>query len=95
MRRRNPIHVKRQLARNLRRLRLERSWSQDDLAAEANVRQALVSAMEVAAANPTLETLDKVAAALGVGVADLLAVPAAKQRPVTRRDLRPPGRAGR
>ena len=81
MRRRNPIHAKRLLARNLRRLRLERSWSQDDLAAEAKMRQALVSAMEVATANPTLESLDKVAAALGVGIADLLAVPAAKQRP--------------
>jgi transcriptional regulator with XRE-family HTH domain len=80
MRRRNPIHTKRLLARNLRRLRLERSCSQDDLADEAKVRQALVSALEVATANPTLESLDKIAAALGVEVADLLAVPTAKGR---------------
>ncbi|OYU91826.1 MAG: hypothetical protein CFE29_02955 [Bradyrhizobiaceae bacterium PARB1] len=46
MRRRNPTHTKRLLARNLRRLRAERAWSQDDLAAEAKVRQALVSALE-------------------------------------------------
>lgn len=79
MKRRNPAHTKRQLARNLRRLRLERSWSQDDLADAAKVRQALVSALEVATANPTLESLDKIAAALGVEVADLLA-PQAKVR---------------
>ena len=73
MKRRNPAHTKRLLARNLRQLRLKRAWSQDDLADEAGVRQALVSALEVATANPTLESLDKVAVALGVDVADLLA----------------------
>ncbi len=36
------------------------------------MRQALVSAIEIATANPTLETLDKIAAALGLNVADLL-----------------------
>lgn len=36
------------------------------------MRQALVSALEVAKANPTLESLDKIAASLGVDVADLL-----------------------
>ncbi len=45
--------------------------SQDDVAAEAGVRQALVSAIEVETANPTLETLDRVAAALGVDLAKL------------------------
>lgn len=80
MRRRNPIHTKRLLARNLRQIRLERSWSQDDLADEAKVRQALVSALEVATANPTLESLDKIAAALGVEVADLVTPHAAKTR---------------
>lgn len=73
MRRRNPAHTKRLLARNLRRLRHEKSWSQHDLAEEANVRQALVSALEIAKANPTLESLDRIAAALDVDVADLLA----------------------
>jgi transcriptional regulator with XRE-family HTH domain len=80
MRRRNPIHTKRLLARNLRQIRLERSWSQDDLADEAKVRQALVSALEVATANPTLESLDKIAAALGVEVADLVTPHASKTR---------------
>jgi transcriptional regulator with XRE-family HTH domain len=80
MRRRNPIHTKRLLARNLRQIRLESFWSQDALADEAKVRQALVSALEVAMANPTLESLDKIAAALDVEVADLLAPHASKTR---------------
>ena len=72
MKRRTPAHTKRLLARNLRRLRQQRSWSQHDLADEANVRQALVSSIEVAKANPTIESLDRIAAAFGVDVADLL-----------------------
>jgi transcriptional regulator with XRE-family HTH domain len=63
--------TKRILARNLRRLRLEHGWSQDDLAAEAGVRQALVSAIEVATANPTLESLDRLTSALKVDMAAL------------------------
>jgi transcriptional regulator with XRE-family HTH domain len=80
MRRRNPAHTKRLLARNLRQLRLQRSWSQYDLADEARLRQASISAVEVAAANPTLESLDKIAAALGVEVADLLSAVATKAK---------------
>jgi transcriptional regulator with XRE-family HTH domain len=49
-----------------------KSWSQHHLANEAGVRQALISSLESAAANPTLESLDKVAGALNVRLADLL-----------------------
>jgi|tagenome__1003787_1003787.scaffolds.fasta_scaffold17974929_1 transcriptional regulator with XRE-family HTH domain len=80
MRRRNPAHTRRLLARNLRRLRLERSWSQYDLADETRLRQALISALELAIANPTLESLDKIAFALEVEVAALFAAPSAESR---------------
>jgi len=80
MRRRNPAHTRRLLARNLRRLRLERSWSQYDLADETRLRQALISALELGTANPTLESLDKSAFALGVDVAALFAASPAKSR---------------
>jgi transcriptional regulator with XRE-family HTH domain len=63
--------TKRILARNLRRLRLARALSQDDLAAEAGLRQALISAIEVGTANPTLESLDRLASALGTDLAVL------------------------
>ncbi|WP_081602526.1 MULTISPECIES: helix-turn-helix domain-containing protein [Afipia] len=73
MGRRNPQTARRDLARNLRKLRLARGWSQDDLAAEANVRQALVSAIEVGTANPTLNSLELLSGALDVGLSDLFA----------------------
>ncbi|WP_371422012.1 helix-turn-helix domain-containing protein [Tardiphaga sp.] len=71
MAKREVLSAKRILARNLRRLRLERALSQDDLAAEAGLRQALISAIEVGTANPTLESLDRLASALGADLAVL------------------------
>ncbi|HEX7855345.1 MAG TPA: helix-turn-helix transcriptional regulator [Sphingobium sp.] len=64
--------TKRILARNLRQLRLARGFSQDDLAAEAGLRQALISAIEVGTANPTLDSLDRVASALKIDLSILL-----------------------
>jgi transcriptional regulator with XRE-family HTH domain len=72
MGRRTAAQTKRLIARNIRRMRQDKSWSQHDLANEAGVRQALISSLEIATANPTLESLDKVAGALNVGLADLL-----------------------
>ncbi|WP_271618962.1 helix-turn-helix domain-containing protein [Bradyrhizobium sp. CCBAU 51745] len=92
MRRRKPAHTRRLLARNIRRLRLQRDWSQDDLADAAGMRQALVSPLEVSTANPTLETLDKVAIALDVEVADLL-MPIAKVFTGPSRRRPPPARS--
>lgn len=68
-----PASAKRLLARNVRRLRVERRYSQHDLAYEAGTRQALVSAIEVGTANPTLASLERIADALDVSVADLFA----------------------
>lgn len=61
------------LARNVLRLRRKREYSQADLALRARVTQALVSALELGRANPTVETLERMARALGVSVADLFA----------------------
>jgi transcriptional regulator with XRE-family HTH domain len=54
------------LARNVRKLRLARGFSQEDLAAEASTRQALVSEIEAGGANPTLDSLARLAEALHV-----------------------------
>ncbi|MGY4512122.1 helix-turn-helix transcriptional regulator [Bradyrhizobium sp. USDA 3650] len=59
------------LARNVRRLRLERGLSQEALAAEATTRQALISNLEAGVANPTLELLIRLAQALHVDIRDL------------------------
>jgi DNA-binding XRE family transcriptional regulator len=50
---------------------LSADGSQDDLAAEAGTRQALVSAIEIGAANPTLASLEKLAITLEVTLAEL------------------------
>ena len=71
MGRRNSGQTKRLLGQNIRRMRQLKSWSQHDLANEAGIRQALISSMEGGSANPTLESLEKVAAALDVAMADL------------------------
>lgn len=65
--------AKKTLADNVVRIRRDRKLSQVDLAGAAHVTQALVSAVELARANPTLESLHRLALALGVGLADLFA----------------------
>ncbi|MGJ5208129.1 helix-turn-helix domain-containing protein [Bradyrhizobium sp. HKCCYLR20261] len=59
------------LAANVKRLRRERKFSQEGLAAAADLRQAVVSEIERAEANPTLASLTKLANALDVRLAEL------------------------
>jgi len=59
------------LAANVKRLRRAKGWTQSDLATEANVRQALVSEIELGEANPTVRTIAKLAHALDVDPVDL------------------------
>jgi transcriptional regulator with XRE-family HTH domain len=63
--------IRRVLARNVRRLREAKGLSQGALAADAGIYQELVSRIENGAANPELDTLGKIAAALGVQPRDL------------------------
>lgn len=65
--------LRRALAVGLKARRQARQLSQAGLASQAGVRQALVSEIELAEANPTIESLHKIASALGVGIEDLLA----------------------
>jgi len=62
------------LARNVERLRKKRKWTQDDLAAAAEIEQMAVSLIENRRANPTVEILEKVAGALQVPFAELFEV---------------------
>ncbi|MGA8499407.1 MAG: helix-turn-helix transcriptional regulator [Xanthobacteraceae bacterium] len=69
------------LAYNVRRLRKDRDWSQERLAAEGgDLRQGLMSDIELGKANPTLTTLESIAGALGVTVGELFAPPLARKR---------------
>jgi transcriptional regulator with XRE-family HTH domain len=54
------------LATNLRLLRNERGWSQEDLAAEAGLHRTFVGAVERAERNNSLDNIEKLALAIGV-----------------------------
>ncbi|RWE84226.1 MAG: helix-turn-helix transcriptional regulator [Mesorhizobium sp.] len=69
------MEVQSLVAWNLRRLRVERGISQDDLALSAGVERAYVGYLERAARNPTIITLEKIATALGVPMAQLFREP--------------------
>ncbi|MEK9284517.1 MULTISPECIES: helix-turn-helix transcriptional regulator [unclassified Bradyrhizobium] len=59
------------LGRNVRRLRKAKGWTQDELAAKVRIEQTAVSLIENARSNPTLQTLEAIAACLEVRLVDL------------------------
>jgi len=61
------------LARNIRVQRAIQEFSQLDLADASGTTQRTISRIEARKANPTVETLSKIAAALGVEVDALFA----------------------
>jgi transcriptional regulator with XRE-family HTH domain len=63
------------IAENLRHARRSRGMSLRDLAEQAGVSKALLSQLERAVANPTIEVLSAVATALGLDFTDLIRVP--------------------
>ncbi len=63
------------VAWNLRRLRVERGFTQERLAAECGVDRVYVGEIERELANPTLDLLSRLADALGASVSELFAPP--------------------
>ncbi len=66
------MEIRERLAKNLRRLRQKRGWSQETFAAEAGLHRTYVSDLERGARNPTITVVEKLAVALKVGAGDLL-----------------------
>lgn len=58
------------VAWNIRRLRVAKGISQDDLALEAEIERSYVGHLERGKKNPTVETLEKIARALNCTVAE-------------------------
>ena len=61
------------LAQNMRAARKMRGWSQEELAHESGIHRTYISDLERAARNPTISIVEKIAAALGLSAADLIA----------------------
>lgn len=66
------VDIRQRLALNLRRLREEKGWSQEEFAFEAKVHRTYVSDIERAARNPTITVVEKLAGPLGVTASELL-----------------------
>jgi transcriptional regulator with XRE-family HTH domain len=64
------------VAWNIRKLRVERGWTQDALADAAEVDRTYVGRLERSNENPSLTVLEKLATALGVALPILVTAPA-------------------
>lgn len=60
------------LARNLRRLRAAKGWSQEDLALEADLHRTFVAHVERGARNISIDNVEKLATAFDIPVYCLL-----------------------
>ena len=66
------MDVRKRLAENLRRLRQERGWSQEEFADRAGIHRTYVSDLERRARNPTITIVERLARALKVTPGSLL-----------------------
>ncbi len=72
MKRTVPSPLRRILARNLRSVRATLGWSQERLAAEANLNRTYLSAVEREEQNISLDNIHKLAAALDLDACHLI-----------------------
>jgi transcriptional regulator with XRE-family HTH domain len=63
------------VAWNVRRLRVERGLTQEALAVDAGIDRTYISRIEREMENPTVEVLERLALALGVGIIEFFAMP--------------------
>ena len=66
------MNIRQRLARNLRMLRAEKQWSQEEVSFEAGLHRTYLSDLERGTRNPSIEILEKLAAVFGVPPARLL-----------------------
>ncbi len=64
--------INRQLGQRIQQTRRAKSWTQEDLAHHAGLDFSYLNQLENGKRNPSLSTLHKIAAALGVPLKDLL-----------------------
>ena len=66
------MDVRHRLAANLRRLRNEKGWSQEEFAERAGIHRTYVSDLERGARNPTIEVVERLAKPFKVKAGSLL-----------------------
>ena len=66
------MDVRQRLAVNLRRLRNEKGWSQEEFADRAGIHRTYVSDLERGARNPTIEVIERLAKPFKVKAGSLL-----------------------
>lgn len=64
--------INKKIGQNIKRIREEKGMSQGDIYRKLDMDRAYISRVESGFTNPTIETLAKIAGALGVGVDDLI-----------------------
>lgn len=69
------------IARNIRKIRVARELSQENLAVDAQIDRTYVSRLERALENPTVAVLERLANALDADIVDFFAAPAPGERP--------------
>ena len=69
-------------AANLRRLRHNKGLSQEDLAYLADINRTYISKLEKGISYPGLEIIGKLASVLGIVPAELLKLPAKRQKSI-------------
>ncbi|MFB9992697.1 helix-turn-helix domain-containing protein [Deinococcus oregonensis] len=67
-----PHRARERFAAALLRLRQERGWSQEELAAQAKLHRNYVGSIERAERNIGVDNMEKIAEALGVSLSDML-----------------------
>ena len=75
------MRVQALVAWNLRRLRVGRGLSQENLAVDAGIDRTYVSRLERGLENPTVGILDQLAQALDAGIVEFFVVPAQDEIP--------------
>ncbi len=66
------MDIRERLARNIRRLREAKGWSQEDYADRAGIHRTYVSDIERAKRNPTITVLERLAAPFDVATGRLV-----------------------